>query len=188
MAPARTSGTDPSVWALAAIVIAALAAIIGYAIAQTTGPTWNTVHRQQALASQQGQLTGMNRGFAAGRKTGRQQENLRGQYEQVKGQAKARTSGFNAGVRQSMAQRYAQYGSPYGYGSYGSGYGSYGYSPYFGYGGYANYGGYGGYGGDVASQAMAGSVASAAMDAATGPSISAPSSGNLGVDLAVAGL
>ncbi len=135
-APASDGSGGKAAIALVAIVVAAIAAAAGYVVGLNRGPTWNELHRYEALAGREGEIRGRDSGWNVGRKQGRTEMEFLAKYEQLRTQATAFNNGWSQGMStgrmMGVAQARGRYGYGYGYGGRGTGYRRYGYGGYYG--------------------------------------------------------
>ncbi len=103
-APARSEGHDVAAWALVALIVAAVCAFAGWALARNDSPSQSDVQRSAALASQEGLQRGQALGISQGTKQGRIQAaaRVRTQVSAARGQAKS--EGYAAGYAAGRSQ------------------------------------------------------------------------------------
>lgn len=103
-APARSGGTDLAAWALVALVVAAVCAAAGWAIASRGVLGEDDMLRGSALAAQDGLLRGEAVGYRQGANQGRREAALRARTRIGAERRQAAREGYAAGYAQGRAR------------------------------------------------------------------------------------
>lgn len=122
-APARSGGTDLAAWALVAIVVAAVCAVAGWAVASQGVVGEDDLTRSTALAAQEGLLRGEAVGYRQGSGQGRREATLRTRTRMDAERRQAAREGYEAGYAEGRAKAgdpFAHAGSTVGTGAYPS--------------------------------------------------------------------
>lgn len=96
-APARSGGTDVAAWALVALIVAAICAGAGWAIARQDAPSMDDVARNAELASRDGYMRGERSGYGEGASLGRRQVAVRTRTQIAAERTAAAREGYDAG-------------------------------------------------------------------------------------------
>lgn len=96
-APAAKGGTDVAAWALVALVVAAVCAFAGWAIAGRDVLDGDDLARNTVLAAQDGLVRGEAEGFRQGSRAGRREATLRTRTQVKSERAAAAREGYQAG-------------------------------------------------------------------------------------------
>ncbi len=122
-APARSGGTDVAAWALVAIIVAAVCAFAGWAIARQDVLGHDDIARNAALAGQEGFVRGEATGYSQGARQGRREATARTNAQVGAARRQASREGYQAGYAEGRAKA----GDPEAFltGMYGGGAGAY---------------------------------------------------------------
>jgi hypothetical protein len=96
-APARRGGVDVAAWALVALIVAAVCAFAGWALARGDSPSRDEVYRDAALASQEGLQRGQSLGISQGARQGRREASARANAQVSAARQQASREGYDAG-------------------------------------------------------------------------------------------
>ena len=119
-APARSGGTDVAAWALVAIIVAAICAVAGWAIASQDVLGRDDLARSAALAERDGFVRGESTGYSQGANQGRREASLRTRTQVDAARRQASREGYAAGYSEGRARAGdpdAFLSSPYGGGA-----------------------------------------------------------------------
>lgn len=120
-APTRSGGTDVAAWVLVALVVAAICAGAGWAIARQDAPGTSDIARNAELAARDGFARGESSGYGEGARLGRKQVAVRTRTQMAAERRQASREGYDAGFMEGRAKA----GDPNAYVSSGAGAGVY---------------------------------------------------------------
>lgn len=101
---AAKGGTDVAAWALVALVVAAVCATAGWAIASRDVLDRDDLARNTALAAQDGLLRGEAEGYRQGARQGRREATLRTRTQMNAERRQAARDGYQAGYDEGRAK------------------------------------------------------------------------------------
>lgn len=103
-APAPKGGTDVAAWALVALIVAAVCAAAGWAIASGDVLGREDLARNAALAAQDGAIRGESLGYGQGAAQGRREATLRTRTQVDNARRTASREGYAAGYAEGRAK------------------------------------------------------------------------------------
>lgn len=103
-APGRAGNTDVAAWALVALVVAAVCAAAGWALARQDVPGMGDVARSGELAARGGLMRGEAAGYSEGARLGRREASARARATLLAERRQASREGYDAGYMEGRAK------------------------------------------------------------------------------------